>query len=163
MQCNPRVYRPTQLDLTIERVDHLPIALEIRPPSTRAEPWHQRKKKACDIGLLRDPMVRQQLERRLEQVQPVPWGTDPDLHLAQLTEQLRQIACEVAPLKPKPKRTWVAEATWAHLQQARLRKAALKKVLKAASMFVQRLCWTAWARPQALHAVGPPSLRRVAR
>eukprot|EP00969_Alexandrium_andersonii_P264535 11692133-Alexandrium_andersonii.AAC.1 len=35
MDSEPMAYRPTHLDVTLERLDHLPVALEVAPPSSR--------------------------------------------------------------------------------------------------------------------------------
>eukprot|EP00969_Alexandrium_andersonii_P324717 14348284-Alexandrium_andersonii.AAC.1 len=53
-------FRPHPLDLTIERLDHAPVALAICAPAAGGPGWHQRKQAACNVNTLARPEVQQQ-------------------------------------------------------------------------------------------------------
>eukprot|EP00969_Alexandrium_andersonii_P199631 8817984-Alexandrium_andersonii.AAC.1 len=69
----PVVFRPEELDLTMERLDHLPVAVRVTLPAAGGVRWHQRKQVACDVAALARSEVKERLSRLVEALPPVEW------------------------------------------------------------------------------------------
>eukprot|EP00969_Alexandrium_andersonii_P340855 15065924-Alexandrium_andersonii.AAC.1 len=94
------------------RADHLPVILSVDIDTERGPVFHQRKRPACDISLLKDPEIQSKILSALSSAPPIAWDTDVDTHCSQLTDQIRKVLETVGASAKRKKKDWISEETW---------------------------------------------------
>ena len=113
----------TSLHIAVTREDHVPVAavfnfvkhLNYRAPANPLPRY--------DPSGLQEPEVREEPGRLLDSVPNVPWAVDPDSHANALQWHFRTCLAQAAPPLPaKPRDSCISDASWAHIQQAKVFK-----------------------------------------
>ena len=134
------------VDLAMAREDHRPVLVEVKMPKCdHGEMLCDRRPLKLDRQLMACPSRRRMFEDMLAQEPDVPHDVGVDTHHYLLVKQMRELAKKFFTTShTKPRKPWVGEETWSHMQHAKLIRESLAECANCIRLVLQRHVFDAW-------------------